>query len=182
MQVDDRGAQSVPGGRRDGARGESSVPGASPPGRRGARVPATRGAQPPGSARRDLAVHLLDGRGEFPRLAPQPRLQGVAPRDPQGPEGDPQKRRDPRPGARGGLNDPAHPPVPSTGGPMPRLPDSPSDEARERLTSLASEVVEEVLDGLYRRHPEWEARYGTRGRAYCREDLHYHLEYVRACL
>ena len=48
------------------------------------RLPPARGAQPARSARRDLAVHVLDGRGEFPRLAPQPCLQGVAPRIPKG--------------------------------------------------------------------------------------------------
>src|SRR5262245_10047522 len=65
---------------------------------------------------------------------------------------------------------------------MPRLPVSLTARGREQLTSLAAEVVEEVLQSLYRRHPEWEVRYGPRGRDYCREDLHFHLEYVRACL
>lgn len=65
---------------------------------------------------------------------------------------------------------------------MPRLPVSISQQGLERLTSLASDVVEEVMLALYQRHPEWEARYGARGRDHCREDLHYHLEYVWTCL
>jgi methanogenic corrinoid protein MtbC1 len=50
------------------------------------------------------------------------------------------------------------------------------------MISLAEEVVEEVLQGLYGRHPEWHSRYGARGLGHCRQDLHHHLEYLGTCL
>jgi methanogenic corrinoid protein MtbC1 len=53
---------------------------------------------------------------------------------------------------------------------------------RELLDTAAADVVEEVMRDLYRLHPEWEARYGARGRDFCREDLFYHIEYLAACL
>ncbi len=65
---------------------------------------------------------------------------------------------------------------------MPGMLERPSAEGRERLASVAAEVVAEVLEELYRLHPEWPARFGLRGREFCREDLHHHLEYVMACL
>ena len=57
-----------------------------------------------------------------------------------------------------------------------------SAEGRERLERLAGEVVEAVMWNLYSLHLEWDARYGPRGRDFCREDLHYHIEYLKACL
>ncbi len=65
---------------------------------------------------------------------------------------------------------------------MPRLPVSISTLGREHLVKMADVVVDEVVEALHERHPEWESRYGVRGRDYCREDLTYHLEYVRACI
>ncbi|MHB1558285.1 MAG: cobalamin B12-binding domain-containing protein [Isosphaeraceae bacterium] len=58
----------------------------------------------------------------------------------------------------------------------------PAEAERERLGALAAEVVEVTLAELDRLHPEWEARFGARGRDHCREDLHHHIEYVRTCL
>lgn len=57
-----------------------------------------------------------------------------------------------------------------------------SAEGRERLETLAVEVVEAAMRGLYALHPEWHRQYGLRGRDFCREDLHYHIEYLRACV
>ena len=65
---------------------------------------------------------------------------------------------------------------------MPRLPVSLSTLGRERLISMAAGVVGEVVENLYRRHPEWESQYGAQGREYCRKDLTYHLDYVRTCI
>jgi methanogenic corrinoid protein MtbC1 len=43
-------------------------------------------------------------------------------------------------------------------------------------------VVEAALERLYERHPDWPTRFGARGKEFCRADLHYHQEYLRACL
>ena len=37
-------------------------------------------------------------------------------------------------------------------------------------------MIEETLDGLYRRHPEMKTRYGAGGRQPCREDIAYHFQ------
>src|SRR3954466_1247438 len=37
-----------------------------------------------------------------------------------------------------------------------------SPEGREKLETVAAEVVEEVMRDLYALHPEWEGRYGPR--------------------
>ena len=53
----------------------------------------------------------------------------------------------------------------------------PSGAARE-IQDGADEIADRATDALYRRHPQWEARWGPAGRERCRDDLLYHLSYL----
>lgn len=52
----------------------------------------------------------------------------------------------------------------------------------ERMEREAERLVDRALERLYRRHPEWETRYGPTGRAKCRTDLRWSLEHLRAAV
>lgn len=55
-------------------------------------------------------------------------------------------------------------------------------ETLDRVESLVTDAVAVVTQQIYARHPELMQRFGEKGRATCREDLHYHLEYLLSAL
>jgi methanogenic corrinoid protein MtbC1 len=57
-----------------------------------------------------------------------------------------------------------------------------SQSGKILLESKAGEVIEEAMLQLYALHPEWELQFGARGKDFCRQDLQFHQDYLRACL
>lgn len=51
-----------------------------------------------------------------------------------------------------------------------------------QIENLATVAVEEVTRRIYANHPELLQRFGEKGKAACREDIHHHLEYLGASL
>lgn len=58
----------------------------------------------------------------------------------------------------------------------------PSDTAAGRLKALRSAAAAWVVERLYQRHPELDARFGETGRQRCLEDIAYHTDFLASAL
>lgn len=57
-----------------------------------------------------------------------------------------------------------------------------SERVLEGIDALRDEAVRDVTDACMSARPDLEARFGRRGREACAEDIHFHIEFVRASL
>jgi len=52
----------------------------------------------------------------------------------------------------------------------------------QKLLSLKQSVAQATTNEFFRIHPEWEARYGERGRRFCTEDCCFHIEFLAGAI
>lgn len=50
--------------------------------------------------------------------------------------------------------------------------------APRHVQDASAHIADEATADIYRRHPEWDARWGAGGRERCRDDIGYHLSYL----
>src|SRR5690606_10331080 len=55
-------------------------------------------------------------------------------------------------------------------------------ESTRQLEALRADAVQYTVAACERRMPELFARFGERGRAFCTEDTHFHLDFLRSAL